>query len=178
MDGDRKYHVVESQTSRLGRFQIRLDMVEENGEQYPYSYVMQKGSVGILGFEGDQLILIRQYRHSISRYEYEIPGGGVELGEEPTDVAFREMMEETGYSIESMEELGTYYPSPGSSNEICHLFVAQCKKEREPISEPLEYIDTILVDEKAFNEMIQDGSFKHSMGLVAWLKFTMLRGQL
>lgn len=171
MKTNRKYHVISSKSVQLGRFLIRLDTVEENGNKYPYSYVEQKNSVGILGFDGDKIILIRQYRHAIKSYEYEIPGGGVEQNETAMQVAYREMLEETGYSIDSLEELGVYYPSPGSSNELCYLFLARCRKDNLPTTEPLEYIDTELVDCCKFEEMIRSGVFKHSMGLVAWLKY-------
>ncbi len=178
MHEDREYHVIASNTMHLGRFQIRLDTVKENGKCYPYSYVDQKDSVGILAFEGEKVILIRQYRHSINSYEYEIPGGGIDEGEEPLQVAYREMLEETGYSIIQMDELGIYYPSPGSSNEKCYLYLARCQKERIPETEPLEYIETIPVDEMVFTQWIREGIFKHSMGLVAWLKYCIRRGKL
>ena len=112
------YHVVKSETAALGRFRVHLDTVEMNDELFPYSYVEQKGSVGILGFDGEKIILIRQYRHSVKSYELEIPGGGMERGENPCETAAREMLEETGYVVSSLEDLGRYYPSPGSSDEI------------------------------------------------------------
>lgn len=171
MDTEKKYNVVDSKTTRLGRFQIRLDTVEENGENYPYSYIEQRNSVGILGVDEDKIILIKQYRHALNSYEYEIPGGGIEQNENPTHVAYREMLEETGYEIESIVELGTYYPSPGSSDELCYLFFAKCTKKNEASIEPLEYIFVELKSEKEFINMIETGRFKHSMGLVAWLKY-------
>lgn len=173
MDNEKKYIVVDSKTTRLGRFQIRLDTVDEKGKRYPYSYIEQKNSVGILGLYEDKIILIKQYRHSLNSYEYEIPGGGIEGNENPTQVAYREMLEETGYEIESIDELGTYYPSPGSSNELCYLFFAKCIKKKEPSTEPLEYINVELFNKKDFVNMIETGLFKHSMGLVAWLKYEM-----
>ena len=170
------YQVIRTDEAKLGRFKVILDTVEYQGETYPYSYVVQKDSVGVLGFDEDKIILIRQYRHSIKSYEYEIPGGGIELGEKPTDVAAREMLEETGYMAGDIVELGAYYPSPGSSNEVCYLFTAKCKKVKEPDTEPLEFMDAVLVDEQGFTQMIQSGEFKHSMGLVAWLKYCLKRG--
>lgn len=167
------YDVVSTEYSMLGRFRIHLDTVKKDGVSYPYSYIEQKGSVGILGFAEDDIILIKQYRHSLGRYEYEIPGGGIEAGESSAVVAEREMLEETGYKVERLEYLGSYYPSPGSSNEKCYLFLAYCIKESEPKKEPLELIDVELTPVLKFENMISDGSFKHSMGLVAWLKYKM-----
>lgn len=173
---DEKYCVTGTKTSQLGRFLIRLDTVKKDGKEYSYSYIVQKNSVGVLAFENDMLILIRQYRHSINSYEYEIPGGGIEKGEKPIDVAIHEMVEETGFAVDSIEELGFYYPSPGSSDEKCYLFVAQCHNEGKPKREPLEFITVELVTEEVFTQLIKTGQFKHSMGLVAWLKYLIKRG--
>ena len=175
---DKTYNVTCSEKVQLGRFTIVLDSVEQNGKVYPYSYVDQKKSVGVLGMIDDKIILVRQYRHSLKSYEYEIPGGGIELGEKPLDVASRELLEETGYRIKRIDELGSYYPSPGSSNEICFLFFAECEKGESPQREPLEYMDTELLRMEDFVEMVRNGSFKHSMGLVAWLRYCLKQGVL
>ena len=173
-----KYNVIESKTSQLGRFCICLDTVAKNGATYPYSFVKQNNSVGILGFVDNKIILIRQYRHTVHSYEYEIPGGGVDVGEEPIDTAKREMLEETGYSIDFIENLGHYYPSPGSSNEVSYLFMARCHKVQEPRYEPLEYVNVEIVDIDEFVKMIENNTFKHSMGLVAWLKYRLGREKI
>lgn len=175
---DKYYHVIRSEETVLGRFKVILDTVAQGGTEYPYSYVDQKNSVGVLGMVEDKFILIRQYRHSMKSYEFEIPGGGIEKQETPRDVARREMLEETGFAIREIYELGDYYPSPGSSNEVCHLFFAKCERECEPEREPLEYMDIELVRERELSVMIENGSFRHSMGLVAWLKYCIKRGHL
>ena len=101
-----RYHVTNTTIKRLGRFQIHLDTINKDNKEYHYSYVEQKDSVGVLAFDGDKIILVYQYRHSIKGTEYEIPGGGIETNENPVDVAIREMMEETGFAVDSIEELG------------------------------------------------------------------------
>lgn len=169
--GDRKYNVVKSEKTSLGRFTIQMDSVEENGNLYPYSFVNAKDSVGVLAFCEDKIILVRQYRHALGTYEYEIPGGSIEPGESPESVANRELLEETGYEVTSLKPLGPFYPSPGSVRETCYLFSAVCKKVHKPEREPLEYMETVLFNKSEFMEVIRNGSFKHSMGLVAWLKY-------
>lgn len=48
----------------------------------------------------DELVLVRQYRHSSQSYTLEIPGGCVEKGGAP-EVSFRrELLEETGYEAD------------------------------------------------------------------------------
>lgn len=175
---DKEYHVIRSEEVKLGRFKVILDTVDQDEKEYPYSYVNQKNSVGVLGMADNKFILIRQYRHSMRSYEFEIPGGGVEEKETPKEVACREMLEETGFAIREIIELGAHYPSPGSSNEVCYLFFAKCEKKCEHAREPLEYMDIELVGEQELSEKMANGLFRHSMGLVAWLKYCIKRGHL
>ena len=168
---ERRYEVVQSEITSLGRFSIQLDQVKEQGKTYPYSYVKCKDSVGVLAFYGDKIVLEKQYRHAFGSYELEIPGGAVESGEEPEVTAARELAEETGYQAAQMERLGLYYPTPGSSNECSYLYLAQCKACKLPQKEALEYMETLLVTPREFLELIRQDIFKHSMGIVAWLKY-------
>ncbi len=172
------YKVVATEHRQLGRFELVLDTVEEAGKTYPYSYVSMKRSVGVLAFAGEELILIRQYRHALGTYEVEIPGGGVEEGEDPRETARRETEEETGHHVSSLCELGTYYPSPGATNEICTLYLAQCDEAGKRAAEPLEYLEVLRCSTTEFEKMIADGSFRHSMGLVAWLYYRGRNGDI
>jgi hypothetical protein len=53
----------------------------------------------------------------------QIPSGIREPGEEAASCARRELMEETGCDIRSLEHLVGFYPSPGVSNEFVDLFL-------------------------------------------------------
>ena len=170
---DKKYEVVASQSSKLGRFEIVLDTIAEGTKRYPFSYIKQKPSVCVLPLVEDNVLFIRQYRHSLSEYMLEIPGGGIRDGEDPRDIAIKELKEETGYSCYSLDYLGKYYPSPGSSNEITYLYAANCYKMGNPNKEPLEYIETQLIPKTEVEYKIICGDIKHGMTLVAWLYYKM-----
>jgi 8-oxo-dGTP pyrophosphatase MutT (NUDIX family) len=43
-----------------------------------------------------------------------LPGGLVDIDEEPVDAAIRELEEETGYRAGDVEHLATYQPMPGA----------------------------------------------------------------
>jgi ADP-ribose pyrophosphatase len=88
------------------------------------------GAVAILAVTpGGKVLLERQYRHSVKEYLYEIPAGTLEAGEDPSDCAFRELLEETGFRASSLKEVGAVYPGPGYSSEVLHLFVARVREE-------------------------------------------------
>jgi len=53
---------------------------------------------------------------------FEIPAGILEAGEDVEACARREMIEETGYSVDALDRIATLYLSPGGSSERIHIF--------------------------------------------------------
>jgi 8-oxo-dGTP pyrophosphatase MutT (NUDIX family) len=73
---------------------------------YVYEFTPWVGALAITS-EG-KVILIKQYRHAIGEICIEIPGGCVdETDSNIADAAHRELLEETGYSFDSIEFLGS-----------------------------------------------------------------------
>jgi len=88
--------------------------------------VEHPGAAAILVLDGEgRVLLVRQPRTAIGRELWEIPAGKLEPGEPPEEAARRELREETGLSAEALVPLGAIYPTPGYSNEVIHLFLAQ-----------------------------------------------------
>lgn len=101
------------------------------GVSFDREYVDHTGAVAVLAFTPAQdgkmpeVIVIRQYRHPAARTMWEIPAGLLDQGaEDPAAAALRELEEETGYTSAKVEPLLSFFPSPGGSNELIHLFVA------------------------------------------------------
>ncbi len=173
-----EYQVVGSEQTELGRFRIHKDQVAVAGAVYPYSFVETKPSISVFPFVGDQILLIHQYRHSVKKWLWEIPGGGLEEGEDIRQAAERELLEEAGYKTREYHDLGSYYPSAGISTEIAYLCAVECELERhEPKREPLEKMHAKLVDIDEFCEMVRTGEFAHGMGLAAWARLITGKGQ-
>ena len=81
-----------------------------------------------------KVLLIRQYRHAVGRWIYEIPAGTSEPGEPLLRCARRELAEETGYAASRWKRLSAFYPAPGISTERMDLFVAAgLKKLKKPV---------------------------------------------
>ena len=57
---------------------------------------------------------------------YEVVAGMVEVGEQPEEVALRELAEEANVSPYAMEYICNYLSSPGGSDEKLHLYCALC----------------------------------------------------
>ena len=56
--------------------------------------------------DNGKILLVRQYRNALDRYTLELPAGKVDAKDEPRRIcAFRELREETGYRVDSPDEL-------------------------------------------------------------------------
>jgi 8-oxo-dGTP pyrophosphatase MutT (NUDIX family) len=110
-----------------GFFTVRRDTFRhEDGEEVTRDIVSHPGAVGIVVLDGDAVWFVRQPREAIGRPDFlEIPAGKLdEEGEEPLDTAKRELAEEIGKQAETWEPLGSFYTSPGFTDEQVHLFLA------------------------------------------------------
>ena len=93
-----------------------------------------------------QFIFVKQYRIGSQNYQIEITAGIVEHNLSAEETIQKEILEETGYKVDSILKLITYYSSPGYSSEILHIFYAEVS---EQISEgggcanETEYIEVI-----------------------------------
>lgn len=94
-----------------------------NGGRVDAEIVRHPGSVVLVPMTSDgQLILVRQYRHAIGRWVWELPAGSLKPGEEPQLAAARECHEETGLIPSTVEKLGTLFPTPGYCDEEMNFY--------------------------------------------------------
>lgn len=72
--------------------------------------------------EDNEICLIKQWRHAIGQYIWELPAGCLEENEPPLESAKRELEEETGVIASTWRDLGSIVTTPGFSNEVLYLF--------------------------------------------------------
>jgi ADP-ribose pyrophosphatase len=85
--------------------------------------------VGVLLYDPDrdEIVLIEQFRmgamvQTEQAWLLEIVAGGIEEGETPVEVAYREAEEEAGCKIEKLELISRFYTSPGGTSELLTLY--------------------------------------------------------
>lgn len=106
-------------------FRVSIDEVRIDGEQVQREVVHHPGAVGIVAVDAGRVVLVNQYRHPVAEELWEIPAGKLDVpGEDPRDCAARELEEETGYRADELVQAGSFYNSPGYSDERFLLFAA------------------------------------------------------
>ncbi|MFP4474065.1 MAG: NUDIX hydrolase [Desulfatibacillaceae bacterium] len=108
-------------------FSVTRDKVTlPNGRHAALEVVRHPGAAAIVPLtEGNDVLLLKQYRHAAGGYIWEIPAGTLEESETALACAKRELVEETGHSSEVWEELTTIIPSPGYGDERITIFLAR-----------------------------------------------------
>ncbi len=106
---------------------LKDDVLLENGAMSVREHVLHPGAVAVVPVTNDgKVILVEQYRYPIKQKLLEIPAGKFDKpGEDILECAKRELEEETGYKAASYTYLGYIHTTPGFSNEIIHLYLAQ-----------------------------------------------------
>ena len=95
------------------------------GREATLEIVRHEGSIVLLPFDGDgKLLLVRQYRHAVGRFLWELPAGSLETGEDPDNAARRECQEELGLIPGTLERLATLWPTPGFCTEAMTFYRA------------------------------------------------------
>ncbi|MDX9785722.1 MAG: NUDIX hydrolase [Desulfobacterales bacterium] len=96
-----------------------------NGVTTDIDILRHPGAAAIVPMADEKtLVWIRQYRHAVGDYIWEIPAGTLDPKEAPLVCAKRELIEETGFSAQTWLPIGRIVPVPGYSNERIHLYLA------------------------------------------------------
>lgn len=171
------WKISKSTTEKVDRFGITVDQVIlPNGEEKTFSFLDFAKGVCVLPITNDhEVICIKQYRHALKSWQWELPAGMIDRAEaSPLDVAKMELEEETGYLAEHWLDLGSFYPSPGSTTEEIFLFAAAGLQASEQRLESSEQIELHFIPMEELKEWVASGEFKHGAGLAAILRYKFL----
>jgi ADP-ribose pyrophosphatase len=106
---------------------VREDIVQlPDGRTTIYGVVTFGDCVGTLPLAEDgRVLLVRQYRYVQGAVTWEMPTGGVKIGETLEGAARRELLEEGGLQATRLTHLSTYHTSKSVVREVAHLFLAE-----------------------------------------------------
>ena len=154
---------------KAGLFKIRVDQCEmPDGRIMPRYYTFEFPDwVNIVPVtKNNELVLIKQYRHSAEQVFLEIPGGSTNANEASSlrSAAERELVEETGYKASEWVECGSHFPNPAMQNNRLHTFLAlNCELVSAPQLDPYEDLEVVLYPIKDIVSLLEDGEFNHSL---------------
>lgn len=171
---DLKIRRVASKTLYKGRaIRLTLDTYRAaDGRSFRRETIRHPASVVILPIaQGNKVVMIRQFRHALSRYIYEIPAGTSEPGETPLACAKRELGEETGYRAARWDRLCEFYPAPGVSTERMVLYRAGGLKPltKAAHKDKDEYITLRVVSRRMAVEMVRKNQVADAKSMIGIL---------
>ncbi len=89
---------------------VRENVILENGTTTDVEFIEHPGATAIIPFLDDtRIVLLKQYRHALKKYIWEIPAGTLDPQEDIISCAKRELIEETGYSAGQWQTAGRDY---------------------------------------------------------------------
>ena len=130
----------------------------------------------LLDDPGTSVLMMWRHRFVPDIWNWELPGGIVEEGEDPAKTAAREIEEETGYRPRSVEHLVTFEPMIGMVNSPHHVFLG---RGAELIGEPTETTEMQRMEWIPLGDipgLIGDGLIRTSGSLVALLHVLAISG--
>lgn len=149
---------------------VRCRLRFENGVAATNELVTHAGAAVFAPIPGPgRILLVRQYRHAAGDFLWEIPAGRLEPGEDPLVAARRELAEECGLEARLWRQAPAFYPAPGYTNEVMHLFFAYgltpARGDARPDHD--EEIETRVFTRQELDTMIRRGKIRDGKTLAA-----------
>ena len=166
--------VLSSKTVFQGRvFDVRRDsVIEPGGVRATREIVTHPGSVVVLPvFPDGRILMIRQYRHSVRQYLWELVAGSRDPGESFDTGAHRELLEETGYTARRMRKLLDLFPTPGFVSENMVIFLAEGLKLGKAQPESDERIQLRIFSLSEIEKWIRAGKIRDAKSVAGILYF-------
>ncbi len=148
-------------------------MLIPNGNVAKWDFIDHKGAAAVIAVKDDgKLLMVRQYRNALERETLEIPAGGLNGREEPTDVAAkRELEEETGFVCDKVELLVSIYTTVAFCNEKIDIYVAKDLKPGHQHLDEDEFINVAAYSVDELKQMILEGKIQDSKTICGILSY-------
>lgn len=144
-----------------------------NGNIAKWDYIKHKGAAAVVAVKDDgKLLMVRQYRNALDRETLEIPAGGLNSVDEPTDIAAaRELEEEAGYTAGKLELLISIRTTVAFCDEKIDIYVAtDLKRSKQHLDED-EYLDVETYSIEELIQMVYDCKIQDSKTVAALLAY-------
>ena len=156
----------------------RVTVLHGNGA-FTRDVVQHPGAVAIVAVDSDgQVAMLRQFRAPVGAAHLEIPAGTCDVAHEvPLETARRELIEETGASGGEWSLLSKFWNSPGWTNQVTWVYLANGVQHGESKPEGPEessaevlWLSRSQIVDLLETEEVFDGTA--TIGLMKWLNTT------
>ena len=158
---------------------LRVDTVTlSNGIEATREVIEHGPAVAIVPVDDKGNVhLVRQYRKAVGESLLEVPAGRMDQGEDPAEAAHRELGEETGLTAGKLDFLGSYFTTPGFTDEKMYAFLATELKEGDAHPDEDEEVERVTIPLERALEMAKNGELHDGKSiaalLVAWQRLGM-----
>ena len=142
------------------------------GEVMERDVVHHPGAVAVVALDGDEVVLVRQYRPVLEREMLELPAGKLDVpGEDRPTAARRELVEEAGLDAVDLIELGSFHNSIGFSDEATTIYLATELVPATPLAASIEeeYLTVERVGLDEIEGLIGDGTITDAKTILGLL---------
>lgn len=115
-----------------------------------------------------ELVLVHQYRFAADVLSWEVPGGIVNPNEDSLNTAARELEEETGFTGQNPQIIGTCLPNPAILTNRAHfVLIENCTKTHPTNWDHHEELETKLIPINDVWDMVRSGKIQNGVTLNA-----------
>ncbi|MGN0430405.1 MAG: NUDIX hydrolase [Acetatifactor sp.] len=171
-----------SQVKRVGRTLVAngaiIDYYQDtmalpNGNLAKWDLIDHKGAAAVVAVRNDgKLLMVHQYRNAPERITVELPAGGRNGREEPTEItAGRELEEETGYTCGKLEFLQSIYTTVAFCNEKIDIYLARDLKPGSQHLDEDEFLNVKAYELSELKQMIYDNKIQDAKTICGVLTY-------
>lgn len=168
---------------RLDRLHLRHELFAGGmGPEISREVFIRHDAVCLLPYDPqrDEVVLIEQFRvgamgKAATPWLVELVAGLIDKDEQPEQVARREAQEEAGLDISALWPMTQYFPSPGGSTELVHLYLGRCDSSAagglHGLVEEAEDIRVSVMAYEDAQQAMRDGLICNAASIIAlqWL---------
>lgn len=162
---------------------------DPQGSTFARDIVRSPGAVAVVPIVWDSqgqahVVLVQQYRAAFDAMVLEVPAGMRDIADEiPMDTARRELREETGYLAGALHLLHQFFPSPGMTDAVLHVYLATelTVVQRQTHGPEEDHMEVLVVPLPEAIEMVLRGDIrdaKATIGLLLAERYLVSQGSL
>lgn len=151
----------------------RVNVRARDGRLLKHDIISHGGAAIIVPVLNDgKFVMIHQYRTATNKIMIEFPAGTLEKGEAPLMCAKREIIEEIGYEAKRWRKLASFYPAPGVSSELMHMFLARDLRLKYAKKDHDEYLEPIILSFKQVKKLVFEGKIDDAKTILGFFYYS------